>query len=326
MVAAGMDRAAAIISALDLRRFDAVAAWAAGLFAASGIVLSAILALTGLAVDWTGLGVCLAFCAAALTIGLALKLAGGMPRVADLTLVAAALIGSTVCNIISVNAGLSLGFPLVDGQLRAGDALLGVDAVSLVENFVALPRLTASLNLVYVHSNWIAVLVVLAQALRRDARVQAMVCYAGGLLVVTLVSTLLPAIGSIAFAGLDRLEAHGLPADAGTYHLAVFHYYREGGALIDNAHLSGVAVFPSFHTIMGLIIATSLHGSRFGPLGILLGAVTLVSTVPIGGHYVVDVAAGVVVWAGLMRLAQYRVDLRTPSRPVVLGPPMISRA
>ena len=227
-------------------RLDATAGAAAFLLLGSFALLAAILWLTRLRIDWSGLGALLAFSAVVLLVGLLMKTTAGLARVADLTVIAATLVGATLCNILSLNAGL-----------------------------------------------------------RRTQRARALVCYAGGLMIVTLVSTLLPAVGNIADADLSRLP--GLPAGSGTYHLPVFHYYYDGaGAVLGTAHLSGVAVFPSFHTIMGLVIATSLHGTRFAPVGALAGVATIVSAVPIGGHYIVDILAAVAVWAATMKLGTSR--------------------
>lgn len=76
--------------------------------------------------------------------------------------------------------------------------------------------------------------------------------------------------------------------------------------MLGNAHLSGVVVFPSFHTIMGLVIATSLHGTRAAPLVAAAGVATIVSAVPIGGHYLVAILAAVAVWAAMMRIGIVR--------------------
>lgn len=294
-------------NAPSLRRLDRTAAAATILLLGSYATLAAIVWATGLSVDWSGLGVLLGFAAAVLAVGLLMKTTAGLGRVADLTLIAATLVGATLSNILSLNAGLRLRFPLRDAELRAADAAIGFDAAQLVARFAEHPQLMQWLNVVYVNSNWIAGAVVLLAGLRRTQPARALVCYAGGLMIVTAMSTLLPAVGNIADADLSRLP--GLPAGSGTYHLPVFHYYYDGaGAVLGTAHLSGVAVFPSFHTIMGLVIATSLQGTRFAPVGALAGVATIVSAVPIGGHYIVDILAAVAVWAATMKLGTSRPE------------------
>jgi membrane-associated phospholipid phosphatase len=277
-------------------RLDAVAWVSTSLLLASFALLTIILTVTEVRVDWTGLGTCIVFSIAALILGLTMKLAAALPRVADVTLVVATLIGSTVCNTISVNAGLRLQFPLVDAHLLAADRFIGLDAKRLVELFAGFPTVTRFLDGVYVHANWLAVVAVILRAAIAADRLSALICYSGGLLLVTIVSTVTPAIGNIEFSGLQHLYDTGLPPGSGTYHLEIFNYYRAGGVLVDNAHLTGVAVFPSFHTIMGLIIATSLHGTRLAPVAVAFGAATIVSAVPIGGHYIIDIVGGILVW------------------------------
>lgn len=292
-------------------RPDNVVLFAPGLLLASFALLAAILGMTGLSVDWTGLGLCIVFSIVVMILGLGLKLAGGSPHIANGALVIAALLGSTVCNTMSVNAGLRLGFPLADSWLLAADAMMGFHPIRAVTFVAAHPRLAEMLNAVYVSSNGIAVMAVIAHGFRRENSFTPLVCYSGGLLAVCCISTMMPAIGNIAYSGLSL---DGLPAGAGTYYLPTFHYYREGiGNVVSNDHLSGVAVFPSFHTVMGLVIATSLKGSKLSPLAFVFGIATVISAVPIGGHYVSDVLAGVAVWAFMMGLAQTPFALRRPS-------------
>jgi hypothetical protein len=293
-----------------LGKLNATAFFSTGLLAGSLALLAMILFATRLQVDWTGLGICLIFSLAVLPLGLALKLVNGSPRIANFSLVTAALIGSTVCSTIAVNAGLRLRFPLADDWLHQADRTLGFDPVALIGFFADHPRLTDALQLVYENSTWIAVLAVILHSVRREAPWVPFACYSGGLLTISAISTLMPAKGNIAHSGLAYLQGHGLPTGAGTYYLPAFSYYRDSASvIINNAHLSGVAVFPSFHTVMGLIIATSLYGTRFAPVATAFGAAVIISAIPIGGHYVVDLFAGCLVWVLWMWLAH--IPLRT---------------
>jgi membrane-associated phospholipid phosphatase len=72
----------------------------------------------------------------------------------------------------------------------------------------------------------------------------------------------------------------------------------------------GFLNFPSFHTVFALLIAWTLRGH--GPLSAVawgLNGLVVLSTVPIGWHYLTDVAGGVLftalcVW--VVRKAQSR--------------------
>ena len=109
-----------------------------------------------------------------------------------------------------------------------------------------------------------------------------------------------------------------LPAGAGRYYLPVFDAYRSGVLMTaDIRHVDGVVSFPSFHAAMALMTAHALRGvpRLLGPALAWCGLV-LASTIPIGGHYVADVLAGAVVWAGFALLPRARPALFRGARAV----------
>jgi membrane-associated phospholipid phosphatase len=82
---------------------------------------------------------------------------------------------------------------------------------------------------------------------------------------------------------------------------------------VDSRHLQGVVTFPSFHAIMALLTAYALHDIRIlSPFAWLWSGLVVLSTIPIGGHYAVDLLAGGVVW-GILTMA-FRMR-PAPSRP-----------
>ena len=287
-----------------LARLDATALFSLGLLLASFALLALVLTLTGLRVDWTGLGLCIVFSIATVALGLALKLCGSRSRIASFALVLGALIGSTVCNTMSVNAGMRLHFPMIDDYLYAADQVLGFDSGRLLHVFAAHPALTGLLQLAYENANWIVVMAIIAASLRRERAWYPLVMYSGSLLLIAILCILMPAEGNVAYSGLAYLQHQGLPSGSGTYYLDTLRYYYDGhGEVVSNAHLSGVAVFPSFHMVMGLTIATSLRGTRLHGLAAAFGILVMISAIPIGGHYVVDLIAGSVVWVIMTYLA-----------------------
>lgn len=285
---------------------DDLAPFATGLLLVSFAMLAGLVMLTGMTLDWTGLGACIGFSAGFLVIGLAIRMAGDNARMGNVAMAAAVLVGTTVCNVFAMNVALRLRMPLVDAQIVALDHLMGFDSARLVLIFANYPALTHVLGWVYLQANWLTVVIVMCQCLRPSPNWRPLIVYSLCLSLCVVATALLPAIGNIPYSHLTFLENHGLPWGAGSYHLNAFRYFHEGtGQIADNAHLSGVAVFPSFHTVMGLVIATSLRGTRFHLAGAAFGAATIVSTVPMGGHYVSDVIAGILVWAAAMKLAGF---------------------
>jgi membrane-associated phospholipid phosphatase len=67
---------------------------------------------------------------------------------------------------------------------------------------------------------------------------------------------------------------------------------------IDVATLTGIVSFPSYHATSAVLLAYFLRGIRFVfPAAIVFNGVMIVAALPIGGHYLTDVLAGLVVAA-----------------------------
>jgi membrane-associated phospholipid phosphatase len=67
---------------------------------------------------------------------------------------------------------------------------------------------------------------------------------------------------------------------------------------IDVATLTGIVSFPSYHATSAVLLAYFLRGIRFVfPAAIVFNGVMVVAALPIGGHYLTDVLAGLVVAA-----------------------------
>jgi membrane-associated phospholipid phosphatase len=139
-------------------------------------------------------------------------------------------------------------------------------------------------------------------------------------------SVALPAIGAYAHLGLADLAAERLPQGSGIYHLPTLERLKSVDALISPFTVEGVVTFPSFHACMALMIWYPVRDvAVLRWAGALAAAVTLVATVPIGGHYVIDLAAGAVVFTGAAALAgQGRSSAARAvfSRSTVLASPM----
>jgi membrane-associated phospholipid phosphatase len=80
--------------------------------------------------------------------------------------------------------------------------------------------------------------------------------------------------------------------------LEVLHAIRNSSRMVINPmELYGLVTFPSFHTAMALMTAAAWRDDRYlrWPM-FIWNALVILSTLPIGGHYVVDVIAGALTW------------------------------
>ena len=97
-----------------------------------------------------------------------------------------------------------------------------------------------------------------------------------------------------------------LPERAATYAFGTFEAFHDAAdPLFSLDALAGVVTFPSFHTAMGLIVLAMCRKTPLLLIPAAAGfALMICSALPLGGHYVIDLAAGAVVWAGWFRLSR----------------------
>lgn len=212
---------------------------------------------------------------------------------------AAITLSGAAAGIISL-IGLRFGAPLIDEHLAAFDHALGISTPNIVRASAAWPRWSALLGIAYDSSFPLlcCVAIVLTLARRYEQLWKLAFVFAATIIACTTISVLLPARGAFAhFAyGADLLDA--LPHGAGLYHLPKFDYYRNDSApVIAFSSLSGVVTFPSFHTALALATIAACAGIRWLFLPSLFwNALVIYSTIPVGGHYAIDLPVGAALW------------------------------
>lgn len=195
--------------------------------------------------------------------------------------------------------GLHLHFATVDQTLFKIDAAFGLDGSALAAFVSHLPHLFHRLiGAAYTYTVQVILVSLIVQASRGE-RVEvwrAAFCFAGCLLTVCLVSIFTPAKGLGLWLSASTLEH--LPPGATRYFWPAFDLHYQGVAkLIRIDSIGAVVSFPSFHIIMGLIALTLWRTKRaVFPLALAWFAAMLPATLVIGGHYFVDLIAGILVW------------------------------
>ena len=109
----------------------------------------------------------------------------------------------------------------------------------------------------------------------------------------------LPAVAAFAYYGTD---VQPRPA-----YEAVIALFRSGVVdTIHMPHLAGVGTFPSFHATMAAIVVFGLRRIPIlSAMAWIWGGLVLIGTISFGGHYAVDLPAGVALFAlciGLVRM------------------------
>lgn len=238
-------------------------------------------------------------------------------RLSDSAVVVAFVTGSLLlCGLVSCT-GLRLGLPLADGLLARGDGLVGFDVRKVVAFTASQPAIAVLLHFVYNASGPLCIAAVAWRLVAGDrAGMWRIVATIGIAMHLTgLVSILFPARGAISAFGLQSLQGQGLPVGAGTYFAKEFaRFYAGSDPIVSLKDMNGIVCFPSFHTVMALVIVQGFAATRLKWLAVPWGALTIVSTVPMGGHYVVDLAGGSLVWLSAYLLAGWAGAGRSADR------------
>ena len=208
--------------------------------------------------------------------------------------------------------------PLQDGHLVMLDRALGLDWPGYVAFFNARPWLFHYLSLGYRMIAWpILGLPVILGMTGNYVRLQKFtLAFTVALIVTTVVSMLVPAEG--AFYG------HHLAADAfsniipGGYldQIRDFPAVRDGVLrALDILHLVGIITFPSFHAVSAVLFVWALWPVWWmRPFALISNALMLAGTPIGGGHYFVDVFAGIAV--GVLAIAAADAIGARLARPV----------
>jgi membrane-associated phospholipid phosphatase len=201
-------------------------------------------------------------------------------------------------------------FPMQDAALLAVDRAMGLDWAAYVHFVDARPALASWLNCGYAMIGWplFAIPVFLA-AKRRYQRIEEFTFAFGlALAATTIISALVPAIGVYQKIGLDPRALKNINPGAYLDQLRDLPPTREGVLRhLDLLGLGGIVTFPSFHAASAVLFAWALWVVKWmRPIALLANGAMLAATPLNGGHYFIDVVAGVVI-AVLAIIAARRV-------------------
>jgi hypothetical protein len=190
-------------------------------------------------------------------------------------------------------------FPLQDANLLAIDRALGLDWRGYVVFVNDHPALAATLSYGYTMIRWpiFAIPVVLAAAHRYQRTQEFTFAFALALIVTTIVSALVPAIGVYQEIGLDPATLASIEPGAYLGQVRDLAPVREGALRhLDLFGLAGIVTFPSFHATSAVLYAWALWPVRWiRPVAIVANAMMLASTPINGGHYFIDLVAGIAI-------------------------------
>jgi hypothetical protein len=190
----------------------------------------------------------------------------------------------------------SMNFPLQDATFAYYDQLLGLDWPAYYDFFIHRPTLITYAYVGYAMIGLLPIVIPLVLGFtRHHVRLQnfTLACILA-VCVTAAISGILPAIGTY--------QQYGLPAETLNFrasgYLVQIHelpFVRDGSLRsLFITHLGGIVTFPSFHAAAAIIDLWALWGVWWmRPFGVIANGGMLLATPLVGGHYFVDVFAGV---------------------------------
>lgn len=211
----------------------------------------------------------------------------------------------------------SLGRPLQDETLIAFDLAFGLDWRAYLDFVNNQPWLGQALGFGYKMIGWpiFAIPLILGlggHVLRLN---QFALAFALALATTTIISAFVPAVAAFAHLGLTPADYANLRPLADSVHLADLHGLRDGTfRLLDIRQINGIVTFPSFHAASCLLYAWAFWPMRWmRPVAVICNGLMLAATPIDGGHYFVDVFAGLGIAAAAIWTA-CRVSRRLAAR------------
>lgn len=209
----------------------------------------------------------------------------------------------------------SMNNPFVDRQLTSVDAALGFSWVEWYRGVTTAPRANAVLSLLYMSSmaQIVLVMVILGLSGRADRTREFNALFAYTLLTVLIGAAVFPAQSAWVYfdEGLEK-----------AYHLEHLTALRDGTMReLDIGQFVGLVTFPSFHTVLAILVPWVCRGVPLLWWPILVTNVGVLISIPSeGGHYLVDMLAGGLISVLTIGL-RHRTRMWRTMRSSAEGPP-----
>lgn len=194
----------------------------------------------------------------------------------------------------------SLNFPLTDDALARADLLIGFNWLEAVHWFVELPAWVSIYSSKLYNSTHMVMLIVAGFLIfsgrhRQLDEYLALFILTG--LITCAISGIMPAATALDYFKPDAQTLERLSPIVGAGYMDDFHALRNGSLRqLKLLGVQGIVSFPSFHTVLAILLIYVMRGTGIFFVISLLWNVGIIITTPFdGAHYLVDVIGGLVV-------------------------------
>jgi len=285
----------AVIGGLSL--VDAAWMWARG----TGFEFSAVDGRLRLA------GTCLVFCLGAALLTCRYRLASAVAaKTSDFFCSATQLLLLVPPAVTLIYLGATLNLPLMDPALLRLDQLLGFDWTAFNSWVAEHQPLPEVFRFAYVTMLWqpFIIMFLVSASGAGDANSELIWIFLVSMVMCAAISATMPALGYDGVIGPAHIEA--------------LKEIRAGlWTTLDLNKIDGIVTFPSYHAALAVVMPYVIRRIRWAFwMAAALNALMLLSTLTVGGHYLADTVAGVLLAliSIMLSAAIRRGTVRRPSR------------
>lgn len=279
-------------------------------------IATAVLMLSGMRFQMTGILVLSASVAMLCAGHFFYMFASPQPRLALATGSLSMMILASFLSAIICHAGLRLEAHWIDNLLDATDKAMGINTPELALWLALNTGFGPIFDIAYKSTAPAIFSTALWLSYRgqTDRTWELGFCYSACILTASVISAAFPAIGSTVYHQIDGSQ--GLPLGAGDFHLGAIEYFRNSNnPIFDWRRVNGVVTFPSFHMVMAILIPYACRNIRIVfPITAAWGVLVAISAICIGGHYVIDLVGGTVIWGACALLLRKMAKIDTKGR------------
>ncbi|MEO3386609.1 phosphatase PAP2 family protein [Mesorhizobium sp. CAU 1741] len=117
-----------------------------------------------------------------------------------------------------------------------------------------------------------------------------------------------PSLGPSALYELPAMAGHAPPVVEAAYGREIARLFAEGATILSPDEIRGLIAFPSFHIVLAMAaVVYSRRVAWLFPLFLAVNLLVLPGVLVHGGHHVIDIPAGMLVFAVAMRLSRQSV-------------------
>ncbi|RTL98922.1 MAG: phosphatase PAP2 family protein [Hyphomicrobiales bacterium] len=213
--------------------------------------------------------------------------------------------------------------PLMDQTLAALDAAIGFDWRTFLDLTNKQPWVAGTLVFAYHALGRQLPLLFIFLAFVKGPRLTEFITLLAISSALTGISmSFVPAAGAYAYFHPQSVEFHNFTARAGMWHFTELMKIRSGEPFrLFVTRAEGLVTFPSYHTALGIMVVYALRDFRwlFWSVG-CLNAAMIVSTLPEGGHHLIDVIAGAMVAIAAIVAVRFVVGYEPHAAAANAGP------